>query len=259
MRYAIVVCAFLLGCAQPEPVVQDPLDYLHVGVDPREEVNAITNDLRLRGFIIGRRIDEAGYVAFDASNGVDSTVRIVTSRGPSFSIQVPDVRWPTWLWVELASEPRPDFNRDGTADVVISIRERGRACLGWVQVDANGFVSEVFRANPDWGESPCVRQVDSTWPRLILEVTVPDSPVSNARVRFPVRAGTRAWIADDSLAAASHWNREIEQREKALAGAQGRGDEPATERLEAEIAWLERLRKAQAPVLEPPEDGEEAR
>ena len=259
MRYAIAICAVLLGCAQPEPVVQDPLDYLRVGVDPGEEANAIADDLRLRGFTIGRRVDEAGYVAFDASNGIDSTVRVVTSRGPSLSIQVPDARWPTWLWVELAPGPHPDFNRDGTADVLISIRERGRACLGWVQVDAEGFVSEVFLPNPDWGGSPCVLQVDSTWPRLVLEVTVPDSRAPNARVRFPVRAGTRAWIPDDSLAAASHWNREIELREQALAAAQGRGDEPATQRLEAELAWLERLRKAEAPVLEPADDGEEAR
>lgn len=259
MRYSIVVCALLFGCAQPEPVVQDPLDYLRVGVEPSAEANAIADDLRLRGFTIGRRVDEVRYVAFDASNGIDSTVRVVTSRGPSFSLQVPDVRWPTWLWVELAPAPRPDFNRDGTADVLVSIRERGRACLGWVQVDAKGFVSEVFRPNPDWGQSPCVLHVDSTWPRLILEVTVPDSPTPNTRVRFPVRAGARSWIPDDSLAAASQWNREIELREQALEEARSRGDQSAMKRLEAELAWLERLRNAEAPVLEPADDGEEAR
>ena len=81
----------MVACAKPEPV-QDPLDYLRVGVDPREEAEAIVEDLGLHGFTIGHRIDERDYVAFDAVRGPDSTVRVVTSRGPSLSIQVPDVQ-----------------------------------------------------------------------------------------------------------------------------------------------------------------------
>jgi hypothetical protein len=258
VRYAISVCVLLLGCTQPEPV-QDPLDYLRIGVDPTQEANAVAEDLRLHGFTVGRRIEQAGFVAFDASNGADSTVRIVTSRGPAFSIQVPDVRWPERLSVELAPEPRPDFDRDGQSDVVVAIRERGRTCLGWAQVDSRGFVSEVLGSNPEWGESPCVIHIDSTWPRLLLEVSVPDSRAPGARVRFPLRATARTWIPDDSPAAAPQWAREVAQREEALAGARSRGDEVGVQRLEAELAWLERLRNAEAPVLEPADDGEEAR
>lgn len=255
MRCAIIVCLLLLGCTQPEPV-QDPLDYLRIGVDPSQEANAIIEDLRLHGFTVGRRIEQAGYVAFDASNGTDSTVRIVTSRGPSFSIQVPDVRWPVRLSVELAPEPRPDFDRDGQSDVVVAIRERGRTCLGWAQVDSRGFVSEVLRSNPDWGESPCVIHIDATWPRLMLEVSVPDW---DAQVRFPLRATARSWIPDDSPAAAPQWAREVDQRDQALARARAGNDGATVQRLEAELAWLERLRKAEAPMLEPADDGEDAR
>jgi hypothetical protein len=248
----------LVACAQPEPV-QDPLDYLRIGVDPRVEADAIIEDLGAHGFEIGRRIDERDFVAFDAVRGPDSTVRVVTSRGPALSIQLPDVRWPERLWVELGADPRPDFDRDGRHDVVVSIRERERTCLAWAQVDADGYVSEVFLPRSDWGESPCVIEIDASWPRLLLEVSVPDSPVPGARVRFPVKANARSWVLDDSPSAGASWDQEIERRKQALAAAEAGGDVSTAERLEAELAWLDQLRKAQRPVLEPTADGEEAR
>jgi len=247
-----------LACAQPEPV-QDPLDYLRVGVDPRVEADAIIEDLRAHGFQIGRRIDERDFVAFDAFRGPDSSVRVVTSRGPGLSMQVPDARWPERLWVELGPDPRPDFDRDGRGDVVVAIRERERTCLAWAEVDANGFVSEVFRPSFEWGEAPCVIEIDPSWPRLLLEVSVPDSPAPNARVRFPVKATARSWVLDESPSASARWEHETERRKQTLEKAEARGDLATVERLRAELAWLERLRKAEEPVLEPAGDGEEAR
>ena len=248
----------MLGCTKPAPV-QDPLDYLRVGVDPSEEADAVIADLREHGFEIGRRIDEPGYIAFDAASGPDSTVRIVTSRGSMLSLQLPDVRWPERLWVELGPEPRPDFDRDGRRDVVMSIRERERTCLAWAQVDGSGFVSEVFRPRAEWGESPCVIEIDVAWPRLLLEVSVPDAGALDARVRVPVKAKARSWVLDDSPAANARWDQEDAQRRLALAEAASVGDEHRVARLEAELDWLGQLRKAKEPVLEPPEDGEEAR
>jgi hypothetical protein len=248
----------LVACAQPKPV-QDPLHYLRIGVDPRAEADAVIEDLRRHGFEIGRRIDELDFVAFDAVRGPDSTVRVVTSRGPSLSIQVPDARWPERLWVELGPDPRPDFDRDGRHDVVVAIRERERTCLAWAQIDADGYASEVFLPRSDWGESPCVIEIDASWPRLLLEVSVPDSPVPGARVQFPVKANARSWALDDSPSATARWDREIEHRKQALEEAEARGDLPTTDRLETELAWLDRLRKAKEPVLEATGDGEEAR
>jgi hypothetical protein len=248
----------LVACAQPKPV-QDPLDYLRIGVDPLAEADAVIEDLRRHGFEIGRRIDELDFVAFDAVRGPDSTVRVVTSRGPSLSIQVPDARWPERLWVELGPDPRPDFDRDGRHDVVVAIRERERTCLAWAQIDADGYASEVFLPRSDWGESPCVIEIDASWPRLLLEVSVPDSPVPGARVQLPVKANARSWVLDDSPSATARWDREIEHRKQALEEAEARGDLPAADRLETELAWLDRLRKAKDPVLEATGDGEEAR
>ncbi len=258
MRFLLTACLIIFGCAKPEPV-QDPLDYLRVGVDPRQEAEAIIADLRRNGFTIGRRIEEANYVAFDALRGPDSTVRVVTTRGPSLSIRTPDVRWPERLWLELGTMPSPDFDRDGSPDVIVSIREPGRSCLAWAQVDAEGFISEVFRPRPDWGESPCVVQIDPTWPRLLLELDVPDAAASDARVRVPVRASARSWALDDSPSSLVYWERELEQRKNALEEAEVRGDGEAATRLKAELDWLGQLRKAAGPVLEPAGDGEEAR
>lgn len=250
MRRFILLCALTTACAKPEPV-QDPLDYLRIGVDPRQEADSIIAGLRASGFQVGRRIDEAGYVAFDAARGPDSTVRVITARGPALSVEIPDVRKPESLWVELGPEPRPDFDRDGQRDLLLAIREPGRTCLAWAQVDASGFVSEVFRAQEDWGDFPCVIEVDPTWPRLLLEVTVPDAPSPDARVRFPVRAGARAWALDDSPAASARWEREIESRKRAIEEAEAKGDAILAERQRAELAWLERLRKTMTPAAEP--------
>ena len=258
MRRLIIPCVCLVACAQPAPV-QDPLDYLRIGVDPGAEADAVIEDLRLHGFEIGRRIDERDFVAFDAVRGANSTVRVVTSRGPSLSLQVPDARWPERLQVELGPDPRPDFDRDGRHDVVVVMRERERTCLAWAQVDADGYVSEVFRPRSDWGDSPCVIVIDASWPRLLLEVSVPDSAAPDARVQFPVKASARRWVLDGSPSASARWDREIEHRKRALEEAEARDDPPAARRLEAELAWLEQLRKAKEPVLEPTGDGEEAR
>jgi len=248
----------LVACTQPEPV-QDPLDYLRVGVDPHEEADAVIADLRAQGFAIGRRIDERDFVAFDALRGLDSTVRIVSSRGPALAIQVPDARWPDRLRVELSPEPRPDFDHDGQRDVVVAIQERGRTCLAWVQVDARGFVSGVFRPRTDWGRSPCVIEIDAAWPRLLLEVSVPDVPAADARVRVPVKASASSWVLDASPLAGARWDREIQRRQEALEEAEVRHEAATVARLRAEIGWLEHLRKAAEPVLEAAGDGKEAR
>jgi hypothetical protein len=143
--------------------------------------------------------------------------------------------------------------------VIVAIHEHERTCLAWAEVDSRGFVDEVFRANGDWGRSPCVIEIDPAWPRLLLEVSVPDSPVPNARVRLPIKASARSWVLDESPSASARWQSERQQREEALESAESRDDSDAAERLRVELDWLEQLRKAEEPVLEPASDGEEAR
>jgi hypothetical protein len=257
VRFLILSCACLVACTKPEPV-QDPLEYLRVGVDPRREASVIIDDLRAHGFQIGHRLDERDYVAFDASDGAESTVRVVSSRGPVLSIQVPDVHWPERLGVALATGPRPDFDGDGRRDILIEIRERSRICLAWAEVSLGGFVSEVFRSRQQWGDLPCVIDIDRAQPKILLEVSVPDAATPDARVRIPIKAQSGQWVLDRSPEARKRWDHEIELRQRALEKATAGGDSASVERLGAEIDWLERLRKAEQPVLEPGQDGEEA-
>ncbi|MBW2509019.1 MAG: hypothetical protein JRE81_10345, partial [Deltaproteobacteria bacterium] len=93
--------------------------------------------------------------------------------------------------------------------------------------------------------------------RLVLEVAVPDA--REARVRLPIKASGRDWVLDDSASAAAQWEQAMEQRRQALERAEIRGDVPDADRIRAELAWLARLRAAPEPVLEPADDGEEAR
>ena len=253
----ILGCVVLAACAKAGPATQNPLDYLQVGVDPRQEAEAIIADLRRHGFVLGHRIDESSYVAFDARSGGDSTVRVVTSRGVALSLESPDARWPERLWVELAMDPRPDFERDGQRDVVVAMRERDRTCLAWAAMSRDGFASEVFRPKAEWGAFPCVLEIDPSGRRLVLEVAVPDA--REARVRLPIKASGRDWVLDNSASAAPQGEQAMEQRRQALERAEIRGDVRDADRIRAELAWLARLRVAPEPVLEPADDGEEAR
>jgi len=98
---------------------------------------------------------------------------------------------------------------------------------------------------------------------------VPDPPTGNARVSILVRASVRDWEIDDSPSAQRRWEREIQRRETALVAAESAADSVTVERLRAELAWIERLRRSEEsvdagvlemePVLEAAGDGEEAR
>lgn len=257
VRYLLLGCLVVLSCAKEEVPVQDPLDYLRVGVDPSDEADAIIDDLRRNGFQLGTRLDEESYIAFDAVSGGESTVRVISARGVVLSLESPDVRWPARLSVELASGPRPDFNLDGQRDVIVALRERDRTCLAWAQVDQEGFATEVFRPRVEWGESPCVVEIHPDRPELMLEVSVPDGP--GTRVRVPLRADGTSWNIDDSARASAFFDAAVEQRTKELEVREMRGEQRAVGLLRAELTWLERLRAAPDPVLEPADDGEEAR
>ena len=259
MRWGVFGSLALISCATAATPAQDPLDYLQVGVDPRKEAALLIEDLRRSGFQVGRRIDEQAYVAFDASTNGESTVRVVSTRGVVLSVHAPDVRWPERLRVQLAPDPRPDFDRDGQLDVVVAARERDRSCLAWARVDGDGFAVEVFRPQEAWGEQPCVLEIDPAWPRLILEVDVPGAEDLGARVRLPIHARDRSWRLDDSSSSYELWETQIGRRKEALEVSEIQGDKVGAARLRAELDWLSQLRNAEAAVLEAADDGDEAR
>ena len=270
MRTVLLVVGLMAGCwacASPAPV-QDPLEYLRVGVDPSVEASTVMRDLERHGYTIGTRIEEPEFVAFDARAGVDTTVRIMTERGAALSVQTPDVRAPDRLAVRLSSL-RPDHDRDGMGDLVVAAVERDRQCLAWVRVEDGGFVSSVFQPKPAWGEAPCVIEIDPDVPRLLLEVAIPFATEPGARVRLPIRAGAQGWEIDRSPSGQERISRERVARLARLAVAEASGDAAGASRLRAEIDWLDRFFDEgdsaeppidpSRPVLEPADDGQEAR
>ncbi len=238
-----------LGCKTPDPV-QNPLDYLQIGVDPRAEAAAVMKDLTRHGYRIGTEIQESGYVAFDATSGVETLVRVMTERGTALSIETPDVRAPERLQVALHRGVRPDFNADGRRDPVIAVRERDRSCLFWAEVDDAGFVTPVFRPEPTWGDSPCVLQIHDTWPQLLLEVSVPGESALEARVRVPIHADARGWEIDETPGAIARWEASRQRRRDALVQAEASGRTRQADRLRAELRWMDELLPEAGPTDE---------
>ena len=66
-------------------------------------------------------------------------------------------------------------------------------------------------------------------------------------------------MLDRSASTAAHWDEEIARRQQTLKAFEMRGNVRGVERVRNELVWLEQLRNGQEPVLEPAEDGEEAR
>lgn len=269
MRRWVSISIVVAACATPEPPAQDPLDYLRVGVNHEAEADAVIADLELHGFTVGRKVVEARYTAFDATRGPDSTVRVVTRRGPSFSAQTPDVRAPRRVRLALAPDPRPDVDEDGVRDIIIAAQEMQRTCLVWLQVGEEGFVTSVFQPDPRWGDLPCVLDLDPQAKRVWLEVIVPRSTTTTARVIVPVRRESRGWVLDEGAAAQAHWAREVDRRNAVRAAAT---DDALRARMDAELAWIDQLRSKSdaaeasegampeaSPMLEAADDGEEAR
>ena len=150
-----------------------------------------------------------------------------------------------------------DVSGERTEPVVAARRPVALAVTA--QVDRDGFATEVFRPKIEWGDAPCVIEIDPLSPELLLEVSVPDARRTDARVRLPIRAEARSWTLDDSPRAVERWDREIAERRKALEALDPQKNTTAAERLQSELEWLEQLRNGIAPVLEPADDGEEAR
>jgi hypothetical protein len=232
-----------MGCskAQPSP---DPLQYLRVGVDPLKEGEVAVSAMRANGFAVETELRGERYYAFDAWRAGESEVRVITERGTALAVQAPDLRVLQRQRVALSSSTRLDFDGDGESDVVVVLVEKQRSCLAWVQIDSQGFVTEVFLSLADWGESPCVREIRDEGRTILLEVNVPECGVKDARVQMLVgRAGSR-WRLLQTPEAQSHWAVERGRRTVELEQARDRGDISDLARLGCEIGWIDELRGA---------------
>src|SRR5690554_1653384 len=147
--------AFLIGCGGPD-FVQDPLDYLGVGVNPREEAERVAHQLGKAGYVVDRQIEGAGAIALEARRLRDgaTAVRIITSRGIALAVDAPDRRHPARRSVGLGE--RPLFERrpsDGLSLLPIHVQMDERLCIAAILFDGEGFIRELTRdENPYMNE-----------------------------------------------------------------------------------------------------------
>lgn len=145
----VMIClALALSACRGPDFVQDPLDYLGVGVDPDEEAEKIALQLGRAGYIVDRRIEGADAIALEARRLRDgaTAVRIITSRGFALAIDAPDRRHRSRRSVSLGE--RPAFERrhsDGLYLLPIYVQTDDRLCIATILLDGAGFVRELTR------------------------------------------------------------------------------------------------------------------
>lgn len=254
LRWLLVVCLGIVGCSRAEPA-PDPLQYLRVGVDPHTQGERAASAMEARGFTVEVKIVGDRYYAFDAWRAGESEVRVITERGTALAVQAPDLRALRRQRVALKPRAELDFDGDGELDILVALIEEQRRCLAWVQVDSQGFVSEVFLSRAEWGESPCVRDIRDGGRIILLEVSVPECGAPDARVRMLVgRVGSR-WRLLQTPEAEALWAEERARRELALERAREREDISELARLGCEIGWMDALR-GRGPAEAGPGEGE---
>lgn len=152
------------SCADPvEP--RDPVDYLRVGVDPREEAAHLVQAFVEEGYRVRQLVDTDDVVMLDAA-GPDgqSALRVVTHVGVALGIDAPDRRFPTRERVRGLPAPLSgtDLDGDGTVELLIAVVDSARLteCVAVVRVDEHGRVSEVSVDTRSVQDGACVERAE---------------------------------------------------------------------------------------------------
>jgi hypothetical protein len=227
------------GGATTEP---DPLAFLQVGVDPATEAETIAADLRRAGFDEIVRRDETSFVVILAHRPRDhaARLRLVTTRGTAFAVDVPDTRDPERLGLRLPEHPIADLDGDRRPELLVAIERPGRTCLGVVRITDEGVALEVPLPLLRVGPNACVERIDDVAgdarAELVaiarLEIPGLDAPATFAR---PIVGREGTFILLDPPDSERLHRAERTRLEVALAQA----NEGSTRvRLALELAWL---------------------
>lgn len=151
----------LSGCKGPG-FIQDPLDYLGVGVDPNEEAEKVALQLGRAGYIVDRRIESPVAIALEARRLRDgaTAVRIITARGIAVAIDAPDRRYRARRSVSLGE--RPAFERrqsDGLYTLPIFVQNEAQRCIATILFDSEGFARELTREEDPHPNEGCYPEV----------------------------------------------------------------------------------------------------
>ena len=164
---ALALLAATSACGGSEgPRVPDYSEWLHAGVDPRAEAQALSEGLARAGFRETRRIEGERWVALEARTEDDRrAIRVVTRIGAALVLDSHDDRGLAVRHgaIELAVPPLPeghDLDRDGLDEIVVGARIDDRTCLLPFRVQEDDTVLPV---PPDLGAlegDTCVERLE---------------------------------------------------------------------------------------------------
>jgi hypothetical protein len=152
------------GCVEPAPP-RDPVDYLRVGVDPREEAAHLARAFEDEGYRVRRLVNADSVAMLDAAGPEgQSALRVVTHVGVALGIDAPDRGFPTRERVRGLPAPLSggDLDGDGAIELLIAVVDRTRTaeCIAVVRVDEHGQVSEVSVDTRPVQEDACVERAE---------------------------------------------------------------------------------------------------
>ena len=222
---------------------------LAVGVEPREEADAVVESLARGGFELTDRDSAATVVALAFRNRErgGTALRIVTKRGIALAIDVPpdENAEPVGLVEDAVREGR------GAGAEVFLYREdpvRERRCHAALRVTSEGFVRPIVAETSAWGESACIegiRDVDGDGePEGIVVWRIEDGGVSPApSVEVPLSLGEERFETAPSRYA-TFFDEQRAGRHLGLAAARGENDVVRALPRAIELAAIARVRGA---------------
>ncbi|MCA9534847.1 MAG: hypothetical protein KC593_14250 [Myxococcales bacterium] len=238
--------ALLVGCAEPAPP-RDPLVYLRVGVDPREEATALSRALEREGYAVRLLVDTEDVVMLDAlrADGA-SAVRVVTDIGVALGLDAPDRRFPTRERVRGLRAPLSgsDLDGDGRVELLIVIADHARVaeCVAVVRLDRRGRAQEVPVDTSMVQEGACAERAEDVGGDARAELLVVGRfalaglPVP-ASVAIPL-TGFEGRFVPMEAAAGRYYQEERGVRMERLGDARRVGDARTISRLAVELGLL---------------------
>jgi hypothetical protein len=248
--WTLGVAASCCGCAEPAPT-RDPLDYLRVGVVPREEADALARGFAREGYRVRLLVDSDDAVMLDAAGPEGaSAVRLVSHVGVALGLDTPDRRFPTRDRVRGLPAPLSgtDLDGDGHAEFLVAIADRARPaeCVAVVRLDEHGRAAEVPVDTAVVQEGACVERAEDVGGDARAELLVAARyalPVGSvpAGVAIPL-TGFEGRFVPMEAAAGRYFAAERGVRMERLGDARRVGDAHTITRLAVELgllAWFE--------------------
>ncbi|MBX3274151.1 MAG: hypothetical protein KF729_28045 [Sandaracinaceae bacterium] len=246
VRFALF--AGVLGACAPAPEPVGVERFLRVGVQAREEADAVRARLEAAGWALTHEVETPRFVALAFARGDEErAVRVITSRGLAASLDShePDGVRRRHGRVTLAEPAARDLDGDGVDELVVSREEEPLPCLAALRFDETGAARALADEAASLREGACVGRYEDVdadgaleaivrldWPALSLGEHV-------AAVEVPLALRDGAFRADGLPAAFAE--RERARREAALAAARAAREVAQAADLALELAALAHL------------------